>query len=65
MKIKHYSDTDTLYIEFGQRDICETRDLDENTLVEFDARGNLCAMTIEHASKRAGAPEVSYERVPA
>ena len=65
MKIKYYSDTDTLYIEFGQGDICETRDLDENTLVEFDARGNLRAMTIEHASKRASAPEVSYERVPA
>jgi uncharacterized protein YuzE len=65
VKIKYYADTDTLYIEFGEGQITETRDLDENTLVEFDARGNLCAMTIEHASKRAGAPEVSYEKIPA
>jgi uncharacterized protein YuzE len=65
VKIKYYADTDTLYIEFGEGEIAETRDLDENTLVEFDARGNLCAMTIEHASTRAGAPEVSYEKIPA
>ena len=65
MKIKYYADTDTLYIEFRAGDVSETRDLDENTLVDLDAQGNLCAMTIEHASKRAGAPEVSYEKVPA
>ena len=65
MKIKYYADTDTLYLEFRGGDVAETRDLDENTLVDFDAQGNLCAMTIEHASKRAGAPEVSYEKVPA
>ncbi|MGZ9066430.1 MAG: DUF2283 domain-containing protein [Burkholderiales bacterium] len=45
--------------------MAETRDLDENTLLDVDADGNICAMTIEHASTRAGAPEVSYERVPA
>ena len=65
MKIKYYSDTDTLYIAFRSGEIAEARDLDENTLVEFDQYGNLCAMTIEHASTRAGAPEVSYEKVPA
>lgn len=65
MKIKYYADTDTLYIEFGEGEIAETRDLDENTLVEFDTRGYLRALTIEHASTRAGAPEVSYEKIPA
>lgn len=40
-------------------------DFDENTLVEFDAKGRLCAMTIEHASMRAGAPELLYEQIPA
>ena len=62
MKIKYFADTDTLYIEFRPGTVSETRDLDENTLL--DAEGNICSMTIEHASTRAGAPEVSYERVP-
>ena len=65
MKIKYFADTDTLYIEFRGGEIAETRDLDENTLLDVDAQGNLCAMTIEHASTRAGAPEFSYEKVPA
>ena len=65
MKIKYFADTDTLHIEFRAGTIAETRDLDEDTLLDVDAAGNICAMTIEHASERAGAPEVSYERVPA
>ena len=65
MKIKYFSDTDTLYIEFKPGTVAETRDLDEDTLLDMDSDGNICAITIEHASTRAGAPEVSYERVPA
>ena len=65
MKIKYFADTDTLYIEFKAAAVAETRDLDENTALDVDAEGNICSMTIEHASFRAGAPEISYERVPA
>ena len=65
MKIKYFADTDTLYLELRPATVFETRDLDENTLLDMDADGNVCAITIEHASVRAGAPEVSYERVPA
>ncbi len=65
MKIKYFADTDTLYIEFKPGDIAETRDLEENTLLDVDADGNSCAITVEHASIRAGAPDFSYERVPA
>ena len=63
MKIKYFADTDTLYIEFTPGTVSETRDPDENTLLDVDAEGNMCSMTIEHASTRAGAPEVSYQRV--
>ena len=39
MKIKYFQHTDTLYIEFRQCEVCETKDLDENTLVDLDAQG--------------------------
>jgi uncharacterized protein YuzE len=42
-----------------------TRDLDENTQVDFDERGGVCAMTIEHASERADLPALDYEQVAA
>jgi uncharacterized protein YuzE len=63
MKIRYFTDTDTLLMEFREAQVAETRDLDENTVLDLDADGNVCAITLEHASKRAGAPEVTYEQV--
>jgi uncharacterized protein YuzE len=65
MKIRYFTETDTLYIEFRERPVAETRDLDENTVLDVDADGNICAITVEHASTRAGIPEFSYEEVSA
>ena len=65
MKIKYFQDTDTLYIEFKAEEIVETRDLDENTLLDVDSSGNVCAITVEHASKRTDIRQFSYEQVAA
>lgn len=40
-----------------------TKDLDENTLLDLDREGAICAITIEHASERADIPHFSYEQV--
>jgi uncharacterized protein YuzE len=65
MKVRYFKDTDTLLIQFSDEEVVETRDLNEDTLMDVDANGNLCAITIEHASKRADAPHFSYEQVAA
>ena len=65
MRICYFEDTDTLLIEFREGAVAETRDLDENTVLDLDADGNICAITVEHASKRAGIPQFSYEQVTA
>jgi uncharacterized protein YuzE len=65
MKVKYFAETDTLYIQFRESSVAETRDLDENTVLDLDSDGNLCAITIEHASSRTGIPEFSYEQIPA
>ena len=65
MNIQYIGDTDTLYIVFKQGEVDETRDLDENTLVEFDAKGNLVSMTMEHAKDRADVADFSFHQVPA
>ena len=65
MKIRYFAETDTLHIEFRDVPVAETRDLDENTLLDIDAEGNISAITIEHASERAGIPKFSYEQVTA
>ena len=65
MKIKYFQDTDTLYIEFQAGTIAETRDLDENTVLDLDAKGRVCAITLEHARERTDIPQFSYEQIAA
>ncbi len=61
MKIRYFSNTDTLLIEFRDGPVAETRDLDENTILDLGKHGNIRAITIECASVRADAPHFSYE----
>lgn len=63
MTIQYFEETDTLHIVLKQNEVAETRDLDENTLVEFDAEGNLVSMTIEHARDRADLADFSFRQV--
>lgn len=49
MKVRYFADTDTLLIEFRDAPVTETRDLDENTLLDLDDQGNICSITVEHA----------------
>lgn len=64
MNVKYFQDTDTLDIEFQNSDITETQDLDENTAIDLDAKGNICAITMEHASTITEIPP-SFEQVVA
>jgi uncharacterized protein YuzE len=63
MKLTYFQDTDTLYIEFRPGDVVATKDLDENTQLDVDAAGNICALTIEHARERADLQHFSFEQV--
>lgn len=65
MKVKYFEETDTLYIEFRAAEVAETRELDEDTLLDLDADGRVCAITIEHARERGEFPSFSYEQIPA
>lgn len=65
MKIRYFQDTDTLYIEFRAADVAETRDLDENMLLDLDAAGNICGITVEHARERADVANLSFEQIAA
>jgi uncharacterized protein YuzE len=65
MKIQYFQDTDTLLIQFKTGEVAETRDLDENTLLDVDQAGRILSLTVEHASERADIPRFSFEQVPA
>ncbi len=65
MKIQYFQDTDTLYIELKPAEVSETKDLDEDTLLDLDRNGNICGITIEHASKRTDIPHFTFEQIAA
>lgn len=45
--------------------MAETRDLDEHTLLDLDADGQVLAITLEHATERAELSSFSFDRVTA
>jgi uncharacterized protein YuzE len=61
MKVKYFQDTDTLLVDFSDRKVAETRDLNENVLVELDDAGRVVSMTIEHARQQTDVDEFSYQ----
>jgi uncharacterized protein YuzE len=63
MKIKYFTDTDTALVEFSDRQVAQTKEINENIYVDLDADGNLVNMTIEHASKQANIAEVAYQQM--
>ena len=65
MKIKYFKDTDTLYIEFQDRGIVESRDLDENITIDVDGEGHVLAITFEHASTRTDISRLTVEGIAA
>ena len=65
MKVKYFETTDTLYIEFRDLAISESKDLDENTVLDLDVEGNICAITFEHASARTDVQQVTLEGIAA
>ncbi len=65
MKVSYFEDTDTLYIEFRDSGVAESKDLDENTILDVDAKGNVCAITFEHASQRTDVSHLIVEGIAA
>ncbi len=65
MKVQYFPDTDTVLVTLNNLPVAQTRDLDENTLLDLDSNGNLVSITIEHARERADIANFSFEQVAA
>ena len=46
MEIKYFPDTDSLLINFTDKEIVDTRDLNENILIELDKDGGLVSICL-------------------
>ena len=61
MKAKYFNETDTLLINFSNKRVADTYDINENVLVEVDNKGNVVSMTFEHAKQQTDVTNFSYQ----
>ena len=64
MDIRYFQATDTLLVVFSDRQIAETRDVNEDVLIEFDADGKIVSVTIEHAGEHIDVSKLFFEQIP-
>ena len=63
MKIRYFVDTDTLYVEMNNNSVDETREINEDLLIDLDRSGNLVAITLEHAGGVTDLSEFSLHQI--
>ena len=63
MDIRYFQGTDTLLVVFSDRQIAETRVVNEDVLIELDADGKIVGVTIEHAGEQIDVSNLSYEQI--
>ena len=52
MKLHDYPETDSLYIELKTQPGAETREIAAGLNVDFDAKGDVVGIDIDHASRK-------------
>lgn len=50
-------------MELTDKQVVETRDLNEHTIIDLDTDGNLVAITLEHARELANIRNFSFEQM--
>ena len=64
MKLHYYPETDSLYIELKNAPGAETREIVEGLLVDFDAKGDVVGLDIDHASRKLDLTKIETIALP-
>jgi uncharacterized protein YuzE len=65
MKLHYYPETDTLYIELNPRPGADVRLIAEGVVADFDEKGNIVGIDIEHASEKLDLKTLETTALPA
>jgi len=65
MKLKYYSDTDSLYIDLSERPSAESREISQGIVLDYDAEGNLVGIDIDNASRKVDLKKLTINKLPA
>jgi len=64
MKINYYPDTDSLYIEFSEKESSESIEISEGVVLDYDREGTLVGMDIDNAKKKINLTELILNKLP-
>ena len=64
MKFHYYPDTDSLYIDLSEKTSVDSREVAPGVVLDFDAKGNLVGIDIDHASKVVNLSKLEAESLP-
>ena len=64
MKFHYYQDTDSLYIDLSEKKSVDSKEITPGVVLDFDAKGHLVGIDIDHASKHVSLSRLEAEGVP-
>ncbi len=64
MKLRYYSDTDSLYIDLADRPSADSREVTPGVVLDFDAAGALVGIDIDQASRHLDLTALGSGSVP-
>lgn len=64
MKLIYDSDTDSLYIELRNLPSIDSREMAQDIVFDFDERGEVLGIDIQHASRKLDLFDLSAENIP-
>ena len=64
MKLHYYAETDSLYIDFLNRESSDSREVAPGVVADFDAEGRLVGIDIDRASRIADLSCLEAEALP-
>jgi uncharacterized protein YuzE len=64
MKLRYYPETESLYIDLSERTSVESREVARGVVLDFDDRGALVGIDIDHASYLLDLTKLEADSLP-
>ncbi len=65
MKLHYYPDTDSLYIDLSSKESSTSKEVANGVVLDFDEKGDLVGIDIDHASKKLNLTTLETQDFPA
>lgn len=64
MKFHYYPETDSLYIDLSEKVGAEAREVAPGVVIDFDDKGHIVGIDIDHASQLVDLSRIETESLP-